>query len=159
VFAASGSGSHRDSAVEVLGRAAARHLLQLDYRSAGIVVAGFIGSPEAMKSSRSEQHAFVNGRFVRIKAVTRAIDEAYRSVQTIHGARFPIAVIRIEIDPAAVDVNVSPTKTEVRFTRESDVYVAVYHAVQEALMAGGLVPQRRNNQITGHYSRSPLAFR
>ena len=68
------------------------------------------------------------------------MDEAYKSVQTLHGTRYPAAVVLIEIDPSQVDVNVSPTKTEVRFTREGDIYAAVYKAVQEALMAGGLVP-------------------
>ena len=101
---------------------------------------GYVGTPAALKSTRGSQHSFVNRRFVRNRAVTRALDEAYKSVQTLHGTRYPAAVILIDVDPAHVDVNVSPTKTEVRFTREGDVYSAVYRAVQEALMAGGLVP-------------------
>ena len=129
-----------DACVQVFGRDTARHLVPLDSEGAGLHVTGFIGTPNALKSSRSAQHTFVNRRFVRNKAVTRALDEAYKSVQTLHGARFPAAVVLIEIDPSQVDVNVSPTKTEVRFTREGDIYAAVYRAVQEALMAGGLVP-------------------
>ena len=140
VFASSGSGSAMDACVHVFGRETARHLVPLDYDGAGLRVTGFIGTPAALKSSRSAQHTFVNTRFVRNKAVTRALDEAYKSVQTLHGARYPAAVVLVQIDPAQVDVNVSPTKTEVRFTREGDVYAAVYKAVQEALMAGGLVP-------------------
>ena len=140
VFASSGSGSAMDACVHVFGRETARHMVPLDYDGAGLRVTGFIGTPAALKSSRSAQHTFVNTRFVRNKAVTRALDEAYKSVQTLHGARYPAAVVLVQIDPAQVDVNVSPTKTEVRFTREGDVYAAVYKAVQEALMAGGLVP-------------------
>jgi DNA mismatch repair protein MutL len=140
VFASGGSGVAMDACVHVFGRETARHLVPLDYESAGLHVTGFISTPAALKTSRSAQHTFVNRRFVRSKAVTRALDEAYKSVQTLHGTRYPPAVVMIEVDPAQVDVNVSPTKTEVRFTREGDIYAAVYKAVQEALMAGGLVP-------------------
>ena len=140
VFASGGGGALMDACVHVFGRETARHLVPLDYAGAGLRVTGYIGTPAALKSSRSAQHTFVNRRFVRNKAVTRALDEAYKSVQTLHGTRYPAAVVLIEIDPAQVDVNVSPTKTEVRFTREGDIYAAVYKAVQEALMAGGLVP-------------------
>ncbi len=140
VFASGGGGALMDACVHVFGRETARHLVPLDYEGAGLRVTGYIGTPAALKSSRSAQNTFVNRRFVRNKAVTRALDEAYKSVQTLHGTRYPAAVVLIEVDPASVDVNVSPTKTEVRFTREGDIYAAVYKAVQEALMAGGLVP-------------------
>ncbi len=140
VFASSGSGAMMDACVHVFGRDTARHLVPLSYECAGLRVTGYVSTPAALKSTRSAQHAYVNKRFVRSKAVTRALDEAYKSVQTLHGSRYPAAVVMVAVDPAHVDVNVSPTKTEVRFTREGDVYSAVYKAVQEALMAGGLVP-------------------
>ncbi len=140
VFASGGSGAAMDACVHVFGRETARHLVPLRYEASGLRVTGYIGTPAALKSSRSAQHTFVNKRFVRNKAVTRALDEAYKSVQTLHGTRYPAAVVMIDIDPSQVDVNVSPTKTEVRFTSEGDIYAAVYKAVQEALMAGGLVP-------------------
>ncbi len=140
VFASGGSGSLMDACVHVFGRDTARHLVPLQFDGAGLRITGYIGTPAALKGSRASQHTYVNKRFVRSKAITRALDEAYKSVQTLHGTRFPAAVVLLEIDPAHVDVNVSPTKTEVRFTRESDIYSAVYKAVQEALLAGGLVP-------------------
>ena len=140
VFASGGGGSAMDACVHVFGRETARHLVPLNYEGGGLRVTGYVGTPASLKPSRANQHTFVNRRFVRNKAVTRALDEAYKSVQTLHGTRYPAAVVMIEVDPSQVDVNVSPTKTEVRFTREGDVYAAVYKAVQEALMAGGLVP-------------------
>ncbi len=140
VFATNGNGSLMDACVPVFGRDTARHLVPLTYNDAGVRVTGYVGTPAALKGHRGAQHTFVNRRFVRSKAATRALDEAYKSVQTLHGTRYPAAVILIDIDPSQVDVNVSPTKTEVRFTREGDIYTAVYRAVQEALMAGGLVP-------------------
>jgi len=140
VFASGGGGSQMDACVHVFGRETARHLVPLNHDAAGLRVTGFIGTPAALKTSRSAQHTFVNTRFVRNKAVTRALDEAYKSVQTLHGTRYPAAVVMIDVDPSQVDVNVSPTKTEVRFTREGDIYAAVFKAVGDALMAGGLVP-------------------
>ena len=140
VFASGGGGAAMDACVHVFGRETARHLVPLNYEASGLRVTGYVGTPAALKSSRSAQHTFVNKRFVRNKAVNRALDEAYKAVQMLHGAKFPAAVIMIDIDPSQVDVNVSPTKTEVRFTSEGNVYSAVYKAVQEALMAGGLVP-------------------
>ncbi len=94
---------------------------------------------------------------MRNKAVTRALDEAYKSVQTLHGTRYPAAVVMIDVDPSQVDVNVSPTKTEVRFTREGDIYSAVYKAVQEALMAGGLVPTITQKMGSREAADRPLA--
>ena len=140
VFASGGGGAAMDACVHVFGRETARHLVPLNYDGGGLRVTGYIGTPAALKTSRSAQHTFVNKRFVRNKAVTRALDEAYKSVQTLHGTRYPAAVVMVDVDPSQVDINVSPTKTEVRFTREGDIYSAVYKAVQEALMAGGLVP-------------------
>jgi DNA mismatch repair protein MutL len=114
----------------------------MDYTRGDARVTGFIGNPNTLRGSRSGQHTFVNRRFVRDRAVTRAIDEGYRSVQTIHGSKHPILVLNVEIDPSLIDVNVSPTKTEVRFTNERDVFSAVYHAIASALVTeGGLVQQ------------------
>jgi DNA mismatch repair protein MutL len=140
LFASPGNGSLIDACVQVFGRDTARHLAPIGWEKGSVGVSGFIGTPAALKSSRSSQFTFVNSRFIRNKAVTRALDEAYKSVQTIHGAKYPVAVLLISVDPSQVDVNVSPTKTEVRFTREGEVYQAVYNGVREALMAGGLVP-------------------
>jgi len=139
-FSSPGSGTAMDAAVAVFGRDTARHLATMDHTGGGgIRVHGYIGTPAALKNSRSWQHTFVNRRFVRNKAITRAIDEGFKSVQTLHAIKYPPAVLMLEIDPAQVDVNVSPTKTEVRFTHEGEVFSAVYHAVREALLSGGLV--------------------
>ena len=141
IFASDGSGSLLDACVQVFGRDQARRLVPIDLDRGEIVVAGFVGTPDALRPTRAAQHVFVNRRLVRDRAVIRAIDEGYASVQTIHGAKYPPIVLQIEIDPALVDVNVSPTKTEVRFTRDRDVFSAVYHAVADALVSrGGLVP-------------------
>jgi DNA mismatch repair protein MutL len=142
IFAGGGSGSLIESAAAVFGRDQAKHLVPMDFTRGGVRVAGLIGNQNTLRNNRAAQHTFVNKRFVRDRAITRAIDDGYRSVQTIHGVKHPIAVLNVEIDPSLIDVNVSPTKTEVRFTAERDVFSAVYHAVANALVSeGGLVGQ------------------
>jgi DNA mismatch repair protein MutL len=141
IFSSRGAGSLLDAAVEVYGRDQARHLIPLNLDRGEVRVSGFVGSPQVLRPTRAGQHTFVNKRFVRDRAVMRAIDEGYASVQTIHGAKHPPIVLMIDIDPSLVDVNVSPTKTEVRFTRDREIFSAVYHAIANALVdEGGLVP-------------------
>jgi DNA mismatch repair protein MutL len=142
LFNSPGSGSLLDVSLEVYGRHVGRQLLEIEFDGGmGVQVRGMLGPPETMRGSRAGQHLFVNRRFVRDRAIGRALEDGYRAVQTIHGQHYPVGAILVAIDPGSVDVNVSPTKTEVRFLREREVFSAVYRAVQQTLIQkGGLAP-------------------
>ena len=125
----------------VWGREVARDMVPFAYDSPHLSVKGWVSKPSVTRATRSSQATFVNGRFVRSRTVTHAFDSAFKNLMTTD--RHPVMVLFVTIDPALVDVNVHPAKTEVRFTRDGDVYGAVHRAVENALMTGGLVPEVR----------------
>jgi DNA mismatch repair protein MutL len=104
-----------------------------------IRVSGFVGRPQLTRANRNLQIFFVNGRVIRNRALQHAVAAAYEGL--LHGRdRFPIAVLFIQVPPNSVDVNVHPTKSEVRFAREWEVHHAVRVAVRETLVAAQLAP-------------------
>jgi DNA mismatch repair protein MutL len=117
----------------VLGPEFAVSMRAVSETGAGLSVTGFVGSPDAARSSRDAQFTFVNRRFVRDKVLAHALRDAYRDV--LHGDRHPAYVLFVEIDPRAVDVNVHPAKTEIRFRDSRAVHQFVFHAAAKALSA------------------------
>jgi DNA mismatch repair protein MutL len=134
--------SPRERALEVLGREYESQLLEIhadtfdDAR--GVALWGLIGLPSVARSTARAQHVFVNGRPVRDRTIQHAISEAYRGL--IEPGKYPTAVLLLEMSPAGVDVNVHPTKTEVRFRDSSAVHQTVYRACRDALRARDLTP-------------------
>jgi DNA mismatch repair protein MutL len=113
------------------GKEVARELLPAFWERAGLRVQGLVSKPTFTRPTRSGQSFFVNGRYVRSRSLTHALDEAYRA--TMHAGRYPFAVLAIDLDPSLVDVNVHPTKAEVRFLREWELHRAVHEAVRQAI--------------------------
>ena len=103
----------------------------VNYRHGNLLVTGRAGLPDAARSRADQQFCYVNGRFVRDKVITHAARSAYEDV--LHGQKQPVYALYIEIDPLRVDVNVHPTKIEVRFRDSREVHQAVRHAVENAL--------------------------
>lgn len=123
-----------DSCVySLLGRELAKTLLPCESEVDGVRVHGFISSPAAGRGSRAQQHFFCNGRWIRSAALQTALEQAYRN--TLLVGRFPACVLYVELSCAAVDVNVHPAKTEVKFSHERAVFDAVYYGARAALEA------------------------
>jgi DNA mismatch repair protein MutL len=124
----------RDARIaDVLGADFIEQSVELSYGAGPIRVTGRAGIPDVARSRSDQQFAYVNGRYVRDKVLGHAARAAYEDV--LHGQRQPVYVVYVEIDPARVDVNVHPTKIEVRFRDSREVHQAVLHAVENALAA------------------------
>lgn len=126
----------REPLARVLGRENATQMIEVAFDSPLMTVTGFISPVEQTRATRSQQYIFVNRRFVRSRMVIKALEDTYHTLLPLH--RYPVAVLLIDLDPNLVDVNVHPTKAEVRFSRESEVFVALKRALQEAMHAAGL---------------------
>lgn len=145
----------------VLGRDIARQMLPIaapaEVAEGEIRVAGFAGRPQLTRSNRNLQLIFVNGRLIKSRSLQHAIAAAYEGL--LHGHnRFPIAVVFLDVPPNSVDVNVHPTKSEVRFAREWEVHHALRVALRETLVSSQLAPDwgfARDAQITGPFHSVP----
>ena len=134
VLHTSGDGKLLSAVYAVYGRQFASTLIPVDYSLGGIRVSGYVSRPENARPNRNMQNFFINNRYVISKTAMAAISEACKG--SVMVGKFPSCVLNIELSYNAVDVNVHPTKLEVRFVNERPVFDAVYHAVKTALQNG-----------------------
>ena len=116
---------------DVLGEEFVASSVNIDFRSGPVHVRGRAGTPDAARARADQQFAYVNGRFVRDKVITHGARSAYEDV--LHGHRQPVYVLYLQMNPTRVDVNVHPTKIEVRFRDSREVHQAMRHAIESAL--------------------------
>lgn len=134
VLRTAGDGKLLSAIYAVYGRDFASSLIPVDYTLGGIHVYGFISRPENARPNRNMQNFFINHRYVISKTAMAAIGEACKG--SVMVGKFPSCVLNLDMSFGAVDVNVHPTKLEVRFVNERPVFDAVYHAVKTALLNG-----------------------
>lgn len=156
VLQTSENGNLKEVIYQIYGREVAANLLEVSHldESAGIKVSGFIGKPVVSRGNRNYENYFINGRYIKSSIVSKAIEEAYRSYMMQH--KYPFTALHIFMDTAMLDVNVHPTKLEVRFSDGEAVYYAVYHAVKEALSGKNMIPQVGFGKETKTVSAPPV---
>lgn len=135
----SGNGKLKDVIYNIYGREAAANLIELDYSMDGLRMNGYLGKPVITRGNRNFENYFVNGRYVKNAMLSKAIEDAYKDFLMQH--KFPFVVIHFQIDGEKIDVNVHPTKMEMRFQRQQDVYNIVYEGVHRTLLEPELIPQ------------------
>lgn len=135
----SGNGKLKDVIYSIYGREAAANLIELDYSMDGLVMKGYLGKPVITRGNRNFENYFVNGRYVKNAMLSKAIEDAYKDFLMQY--KFPFVVIHFQVDGEKIDVNVHPTKMEMRFQRQQDVYNIVYEGVHRTLLEPELIPQ------------------
>ncbi len=130
-FFSPGDGLPESCVYALLGRDLASSLLPCRSEDEGLRLSGFVSSPAAARGNRGAQYFFVNGRFIKSALLQSALEQAYKN--TMLTGRFPACVIYLDIQPGAVDVNVHPAKTEVKFSAERQIFNLLYQAVQYTL--------------------------
>ncbi len=131
-------GSLKQRVVQIMGPNYATKLVSVEEKTDYLNIKGFIGKPETSKKTRGDQYLFVNNRFIRSPYLTHAVISAYE--QLIPEGGFPFFVIFMDLDPAQVDVNVHPTKQEIKFEDEKIVYAFIKSAVRHALAQYSIAP-------------------
>ena len=135
----SGNANLKDVIYGIYGRDITRELLPVSIERPGISISGFIGKPVVARGNRNFENYYINGRYVKSKLLMKAIEEAYKPFMMQH--KYPFVCLHYTIEGEAIDVNVHPTKMEVRFQNQGVVYNATYDMIQEALSGRELIPQ------------------
>jgi DNA mismatch repair protein MutL len=142
----------------IYGKETARGVVELKYCDEKVKLSGYAGKPEIARSNRNHQSIFLNGRYIKSKVITSAIDEAYKTL--LMKRKHAFVVLNIEINPVMIDVNVHPSKMEVRFSNEQDIFRSVYHAISEALHQKPLIKSfemgSKNSKLA---AKSEIPFR
>ncbi len=134
----SGNGNVKDIIYHIYGREAALSLLPLKAQRETIAVEGFIGKPIFSRGNRGFENYFVNGRFIKNKIITQAIEEAYRTFTMVH--KYPFTALNITIDNSLIDVNVHPAKLEVRFRNGEEIFAFLTEVIRKTLTEQELIP-------------------
>lgn len=137
----SGNDNLREVIYQVYGREITRELIEVHAVSpdGSMEISGFIGKPTVNRGNRNFENYYVNGRYVKSKILMKAIEDAYHTFTMQH--KYPFTSLDIQIRGEDVDINVHPTKMEVRFSRQEDVYRQVFQAVRQALRQEELIPE------------------
>ena len=135
----SGNGRLKDILYHIYGRDISANLLPVEAGQKGVRMTGFIGKPIICRGNRSYENYFINGRYIKSPVITQAVEDAYKTFTMVH--KFPFAILHFTLDTAELDVNVHPTKMEVRFSHGQELYKFIYETLRQVLFGRELIPE------------------
>lgn len=146
VIQTAGNGDIKNVIYNIYGKEVAEGIVPVEYEYEDIKVQGVVGKPEIARNNRSYQMFFVNKRYIKDKTLSAAAEQAFKGLLTI--GKYGFLVLNVDIDPKKIDVNVHPTKLEIRWSEEQKVFKAVYHSIRESLLKEELVssPEKINEE-------------
>jgi DNA mismatch repair protein MutL len=139
----------------IYGSKAAKEMIEVFSSKGEMHIKGYISKPKLTRASKVDQHYFVNGRYVRNETLSSAMNDAFSTMVMV--GRYPVSVISIVVDPKTVDVNVHPSKIEVKFAKPNIIYDGLFDAVKSSLGQSNLIPEQLSDAIDtklSHYSHS-----
>lgn len=134
----SGNGNQRDAIYSVYGREIAQNLIPIEATTELFTIHGYLGKPQIARGNRTNENYFVNGRHIKSALISRAIEEAYQPYSMQH--KYPFTAFSLEINPAEIDVNIHPTKMDVRFSDGEQLYAAIRNVISTTLRNAILIP-------------------
>lgn len=134
-----GNGSLKDLIYMIYGRDISANTLEVQADSPLMQVSGYIGKPVIARGNRAYENYFINGRYIRSRLISKAIEDAYKPFMMLH--KYPFTVLHLTIEPELLDVNVHPTKMELRFKQEDQIYKALYQVLSDALSGKEFIPE------------------
>lgn len=147
IFLTKGDGNLKNVIYTLYGKNTYENLIEVNCSKETITLKGFIGNSKLEKSNRNYQSLFVNGRIIKNKTITAAIESAYKSMLSIN--KFPLYVLQLLINPEFIDVNVHPTKVEIKFEDEQKIFKEVYSCIKDALINKEYIPTVEINYSPG----------
>ena len=132
IIQTTGSGELKDVIYSIYGKEVAEGIINVKYEYEDIKVEGIVGKPEIARNNRSYQLFFVNKRYIKDKTLSAAAEQAFKGFLTI--GKYGFLVLNVEVEPKKIDVNVHPTKLEIRWSEEQKVFKALYHAIREGIL-------------------------
>lgn len=139
VFNTTGSHNLKNCVMSVYGKEIARQAIEINFKEEDLTLVGVLGKPSTSRSNRSYENFFINGRYIKSDILQNAVEDAYKAILTI--GKFPVAILHLIISPQNIDVNVHPTKMEVRFKDNDKIYQFIYESVRKALTSENLIPE------------------
>lgn len=137
IIQTNGNGDIRTAIYGIYGKETSDALIDINYQYEDILVTGVIGKPEIARNNRTYQMFFINKRYIKDKTLSAGVEQAFKGLLPI--GKFGFLILNLEISPNKIDVNVHPTKLEIRFQEEQKVFKAVYHSIREGLLQNDLV--------------------
>lgn len=143
IYETLGDGSIINAIRMIYGRDISENLIEIDYRSKYFNISGYLGNNNIYRGNRNHQHLYINGRYIKSPNISKKINDAYKAIIPIN--KYPIYFVNISVDPAKVDVNIHPSKLEVKFDQEEEILNELSDFVRGILLKSSLVGRYKNN--------------